>query len=81
MAMKRRPKKSRFRTAITNLTFQDLEKVTFRDSEILNLFLSGQRKILPRRKTGVSARHQRRISAAIKRARQMGFLGYRGQQR
>lgn len=81
MRSKRPPRQSRFRSAITTLSVEDLDNVTFRDTEVLNLFVSGQGKILPRRKTKISARHQRRIAAAIKHARELGLLGYRGQQR
>ena len=52
---------------------------TLRDTEVLRSFLSGQHKILPRKKTGTCAKHQRRISREIKRSREMGLLGYRGQ--
>ncbi|MEX1112438.1 MAG: 30S ribosomal protein S18 [Candidatus Andersenbacteria bacterium] len=75
----RRARKTRQRKTIDTLAFEDLDKVTFRDTDILDLFLSSQNKILPRRKTGITARHQRRIAAEIKRAREMGLLGYRGQ--
>ncbi|MEX0650191.1 MAG: 30S ribosomal protein S18 [Candidatus Andersenbacteria bacterium] len=75
----RRGRKSRQRKTIDTLEFEDLDKVTFRDTEILDLFLSSQNKILPRRKTGITARHQRKIAREIKRARELGLLGYRGQ--
>lgn len=56
-----------------------LLQVTFRDTDVLNNFISGQHKILPRRKTGVTAKAQRVLAKEIKRARQMGLLPYRGQ--
>ncbi len=52
---------------------------TFRDTDVLRRFISGQNKILPRKKTGSCAKHQRRIAREIKRARELGLLGYRGQ--
>lgn len=52
---------------------------TLRNSEVLRQFMSGQNKILPRKKTGSCAKHQRQIAREIKRAREMGFVGYRGQ--
>lgn len=61
------------------IPYQLLKEVTFRDTEILNRFLSSQNKILPRRKTGLSAKAQRHVTREIKRAREMGLLGYRGQ--
>jgi small subunit ribosomal protein S18 len=56
-----------------------LEEVTLRDTELLRRFLSGQHKILPRKKTGSCSRHQRVLAREIKRAREMGLLPYRGQ--
>lgn len=56
-----------------------VQQVTFRDTEVLRRFISGQNKILPRKKTGSCAKHQRHLSREIKRAREMGLLGYRGQ--
>lgn len=51
------------------------------DADALRRFLSPQVKILPRRKTGTCAKHQRRVANAIKRAREMGYLSYTGQRR
>lgn len=58
---------------------EGLEEVTLRETELLRRFISGQHKILPRKKTGSCARHQRRLAREIKRAREMGLLPYRGQ--
>ncbi len=58
---------------------ENIKQITFRDSEILRQFMSGQNKILPRRKSGSCAKHQRQISREIKRGRELGLLGYRGQ--
>lgn len=73
--------KSRQRKSIEQLLDSDvLDKVTFRDTELLKLFVSTQGKILPRRKTGISARHQRRVAREIKRARDLGLIKQRGQE-
>lgn len=65
----------------TNLyiPYQIVKDITFRDSELLRRFISSQNKILPRRKTGLTAKAQRHVMREIKRAREMGFLGHRGQ--
>jgi len=57
----------------------NIAEVTFRDTDVLRTFVSGQHKILPRKKTGSCAKHQRMIAREIKRGREMGLLGYRGQ--
>lgn len=49
------------------------------DAEHLRRFTSSHAKILPRKKTGVCAKHQRQVARAIKRAREFGFLSYAGQ--
>lgn len=51
------------------------------DGEALRRFVSPQAKILPRRKTGTCAKHQRKLATAIKRARELGVLPYTGQRR
>ena len=56
--------------------------VDYKDDKLLARFLTERGKILPRRLSGVSARHQRQIAVAIKRARYLALLpyikGYRG---
>lgn len=44
---------------------------TFKDVEQLSRFVSETGKILPRKDTGLSAKHQRRITNRIKQARNM----------
>lgn len=51
------------------------------DGDALRRFLSPQAKILPRRKTGTCAKHQRQVARAVKRAREIGYLPYAGQRR
>ena len=41
-------------------------------------FLNEQGKILPRRITGTSAKYQKRVSQAVKRARHLAILPYVG---
>ena len=55
------------------------DKVTFidyKDTAKLRRFLSERSKILPRRTTGTCAMHQRELTEAIKRARQVALLPY-----
>ncbi len=72
------PVKSR-RRITEYVPYQLIKDVTFRDTDVLRRFISSQNKILPRRKTGLSAKVQRHITREIKRAREMGLIGYRGQ--
>ena len=54
-----------------NITYIDYKNV-----ELLKRFISANGKIIPRRVTGTSAKYQRQLAAAIKRARQMALLPY-----
>ena len=50
--------------------------VDWKDVEYLSRFIPERGKILPRRISGVSAKDQRRLAKAIKRARSMALLPY-----
>ncbi len=50
--------------------------VDYKDDKLLARFLTERGKILPRRLSGISARHQRQIQVAIKRARFLALLPY-----
>ena len=51
----------------------------YKDVELLKKFVSANGKITPRRVTGTSAKYQRLLAVAIKRARQMALLPYVGE--
>jgi small subunit ribosomal protein S18 len=58
-----------------------VEKIDFIDykrADILSQFVQERGKILPRRMTGVCARHQRGLGVAIKRARNIALLPFSG---
>ncbi|KXO15767.1 30S ribosomal protein S18 [Peptoniphilus sp. GNH] len=56
---------------------QDKEKeIDYKDVQTLKRFISDRGKILPRRITGSCAKHQRKITQEIKRARQIALLPY-----
>src|SRR5690606_514830 len=50
--------------------------IDFKDVNTLRRFVTEQGKILPRRVTGTSAKYQRLLTTAIKRARHMALLPY-----
>ena len=50
--------------------------IDYKDTARLRKFLSERSKILPRRTTGTCAMHQRQLTDAIKRARQIALLPY-----
>ena len=57
-----------------------IDTVDYKDGGKLRRFLSERGKIEPRRKTGTCARHQRRLTVAIKRARHLALLPYTASQ-
>ena len=52
------------------------QEIDYKDVETLQNFVTERGKILPRRITGVSAYFQRKLTKAIKRARQVALLPY-----
>jgi len=50
--------------------------INYKDPDKLRSFVSDRAKIVPRRRTGTCARHQRRLAVAIKRARHLALLPY-----
>lgn len=52
------------------------ECIDYKDVAKLNRYTSERAKILPRRVTGTCAKHQRELTTAIKRARQIALLPY-----
>ena len=50
--------------------------IDYKDTAKLRKFISERAKILPRRVSGTCALHQRQLTVAIKRARQMALLPY-----
>lgn len=52
------------------------ENIDYKDVAKLRKFTSDRAKILPRRVTGTCARHQRELTVAIKRARQVALIPY-----
>jgi len=50
--------------------------IDYKGTEVLKHYISETGKIEPRRQTGTCAKHQRRVSCEIKKARQMSLLPY-----
>ena len=48
----------------------------YKDTNVIGKFLSPNKQLLSARKTGTSAKNQRLLSTAIKRARFIGLLPY-----
>jgi small subunit ribosomal protein S18 len=57
-------------------TENNIVAIDYKDVELLRRFVSERGKISPRRNTGTSAKYQRMLALAIKRARHLGLLPF-----
>ena len=64
------------RKKVCYFTKNNVTYIDYKDTELLKKFISSNGKIIPRRVTGTSAKYQRMLATAIKRARQMALLPY-----
>ena len=55
---------------------KDAPKIDYKDTRLLQGFMSERGKIVPSRITAVSSKKQRELAKAIKRARHLGLLPY-----
>jgi len=53
---------------------RNIKEIDFRETDLLRRFISGLAKIRARKRTGLCAKHQRKLAKAIKRARHLGLL-------
>ena len=51
-------------------------KINYKDERLLRRFITERGKIIPRRMSGTCARHQREVTRALKRARQIALLPF-----
>ena len=64
------------RRKVCQFCLDKVESIDYKDVALLRRFMSERAKILPRRVTGTCARHQRELTVAIKRARQIALLPF-----
>ncbi len=70
------PQKNRKRRKVCQFCVDKADFIDYKDTAKLRKYLSERSKILPRRTTGTCAYHQRLLTEAIKRARQVALLPY-----
>lgn len=58
------------------LTQNDIRHVDYKDIDLLKQFINPHGRILGRRKSNLTAKQQRAVEAAVKRARFMGLLPF-----
>jgi small subunit ribosomal protein S18 len=64
------------RRKVCQFCVDKVDAIDYKDVTRLRRYISERGKIEPRRKTGTCAKHQRKLSAAIKRARQIALLPF-----
>lgn len=73
---KRRKKKKPLRAKVCRLTVDRVVYIDYKDVAMLKHYVTERGKIIPRRITGASAKHQRMLTRAIKLARQIALLPF-----
>jgi small subunit ribosomal protein S18 len=70
------PYKSKSRKRVCYFCKDNVNYIDYKHPESLRRYVSEKGKILPRRVTGCCAKHQRKLSTAIKRARAIALLPF-----
>ena len=60
-------------------TAEGIKEIDYKDLDLLRQYISETGKIVPSRITGPSARYQRQLARAVKRARYLALLPYTDQ--
>lgn len=66
------------RKKVCKFCVEKIENINYKDVRLLAQFVAESGKIVPRRLTGVCTPHQRRLSSAIKQARNIALLPFAG---
>jgi small subunit ribosomal protein S18 len=53
--------------------------IDYKNVELLRRFITDEGKIRPRRQTGTCAKHQRELAVAVKRARHIALVPFKGE--
>ena len=69
----------RIKKKVCQFCVDHAKEIDYKDVAKLKRYITEKGKILPRRQTGTCAEHQRTLTVAIKRAREMALLPYVGE--
>lgn len=75
-AKRRKKKKKRTQRKVSRLTVDRVVYIDYKDVNLLKHYVTERGKIIPRRITGTTAKHQRMLTRAIKMARSIALLPY-----
>ena len=73
----KRPVKKMPRKKVCVFCVEKVDELDYKDVAKLRKFIPDKGKILPRRMSGLCAKHQRMVATAVKRARVMALIPYR----
>ena len=71
-----RPRTRRAKRKVCAFCADKIEYIDYKDVAKLRRYVTERAKILPRRISGCCAKHQRQLTVAIKRARQIALMPY-----
>ncbi|WP_317303311.1 30S ribosomal protein S18 [Acidaminococcus timonensis] len=74
--MKRERGNRRPRRKVCSFCVDKVQEIDYKDAARLRKFITERGKILPRRISGTCAKHQRQLTIAIKRARNVALLPF-----
>jgi len=57
-------------------TQNNIQHIDYKDTDILKKFLNPHARLLSRKRTGVTAKNQRKLASAVKRARFMALIPF-----
>ncbi|HHV63487.1 MAG TPA: 30S ribosomal protein S18 [Peptococcaceae bacterium] len=72
----KKEKARRPRKRVCSFCVDKVETIDYKDTQKLRKYITERGKILPRRISGNCAKHQRQVTIAIKRARNIALLPY-----
>ncbi len=72
--VRRKRRRKVIRTKVCRLCENRVSYIDFKDTDLLIRYQTEQGKILPRRITGNCFKHQKMLSAAVKRARNLALV-------
>ncbi|MEA3337183.1 MAG: 30S ribosomal protein S18 [Chloroflexota bacterium] len=73
-------RRRRARRQVCGFCVDKVQHVDYKQSDALRRYVTERGQIRPRRKSGLCAKHQRRVARAVKRARFMALLPYTAEQ-
>lgn len=77
--VEKRPRRPQQRRKVCQFCVDKVKAIDYKDVAKIRKYVTENGKIVPSRQTGTCAKHQRELTNAIKRARHMALLHYKGE--